>query len=91
MTREELDETIEKYRNLSIKLYPEDEVKSYQYDQFSSWLEDNIEFYDNDENNDDEEDLWFQFKEQMQESENFDDMFPEGDEDDSITDWITKD
>lgn len=92
MTREELEHIIEKYRNLSGNLYSQDEAKSYHFRQFADWLENNIDtFEDVDDFASDEEDLWNNFLEVVEETENWDSMFPEGDEDDSITDWMTKD
>jgi hypothetical protein len=92
MTREELEQIIKKYRNRSNKLYPEHEAKSYQCAQFADWVEDNIDtFEDVDDFASDEEELWDNFLESKEESENWDSMFPNGDEDDSITDWMTKD
>lgn len=92
MTKEELEEIIEKYRNLSSKHYPQNEAKSYQFSQFADWVEDNKDtFEDVDEFANDEDELWSNFLEVKEESENFDSMFPEGDDDDLISDWMTND
>lgn len=83
MTREELEQIIEKYRSLSGNLYSRDETKSHHYNQFADWVENNIDtFEDVDEFATDEEELWNNFLEAEGESENWDYMFPEGNEDD---------
>ena len=87
MTADEFEELIEKYRRLSSKLEIDDDLKSYEYDRFASWLEENKGTFEDE----DEDELLFSFREQEDEGNNWDSMFPEGDEDDSITDWMTQD
>ena len=83
MTREELEEIIEKYQTLSENLYTRDEAKSFHYRQFIDWVENNIDtFEDVDDFATDEEELWNNFLEAEGESENWESMFPEGDDDD---------
>lgn len=92
MTREELEQIIEKYRHLSAKFESKNDNKSHQYERFAEWVDNNIDtFEDIDDFASDEDELWNNFLESEEESENWDSMFPEGDEDDSITDWMTKD
>ena len=92
MTKEELEKIIEKNQNLSSKLYPQNETKSYHFSQFADWIEYNIDtLEDVDDFATDEEELWNNFLEAEAEGENWDSIFPEGDDDDSITDWMTKD
>lgn len=106
MTREELDQLIEKCRELArlmesctdyeyeqfTEKYPElnkiinseNYEDSQQIDRFVDYLEDNSsEFIDgNEDDYEYEKDAWDHFIEVMEESENFDSMFPEGDDDD---------
>ncbi len=92
MTREELEQIIKKYRHLSVKFESRNDNKSQQYERFAEWVDDNIDTFENvDDFASDEDELWNNFLESEEESENWDSMFPEGDEDDSITDWMTKD
>ena len=86
MIKEELEQIIEKYRHLSIKFESRDEEKSQQYERFAEWVKDNINTF---EYIYDEKELWELFLDYH--DEDLDSMFPEGDEDDSITDWMTKD
>lgn len=86
MTREKLEKIIKKYRKLSNKLYSEHESKSYKYGQFADWIEVNSDTFDDvDDFASDEDELWNNFLESEEESENWDSMFPEGDEDNCIT------
>lgn len=96
MEREDLDQIIVKYRNLSNKFAMSDDNKSHLYERFAEWVEDNIDesecLIERDESSDYEKDIWDHFIEVEEEYDNYwDEMFPEGDEDDSITDWMTKD
>ena len=69
MTREELEQIIEKYRTLSENLYTRDKAKSNHYRQFSDWVENNIDtLEDVDEFATDEEELWNNFLEEEEES-----------------------
>lgn len=88
MNRNELLRIAEKYKSLSSELERFGEEKAHEYGMFSDWIEDNIDTFDED---DMEEDLLVLFKEQLDANETmWDIMFPEGDEDDSITDFLTK-
>lgn len=104
MTREELDQLIEKCRELSrlidssrddeyeqfMEKYPElDEIissdnyeDSQQIDRFVEYIEDNSsEFVDaNEGNHGYEKDAWDHFVEVMEESENWDSMYPNDDD-----------
>ncbi len=92
-SNDEFDHFMEKYPELDRIINSDYYEDSEQIDRFVEYLENNSsEFIDGIE--DDygyEKDAWDHFIEVMEESENWDSMFPEGDEDDSITDWMTKD
>ena len=92
MTKEGLEKNIEKYRELSIKFESIDEEKSYLYGRCADYVEDNMwEFEDGQEDEDEDfKEIRERFKEIEEEMGNWVDMFPEGDEDDSITDFLTK-
>ncbi len=88
MTEEELLQLIEKYKNLSIEYEPDDEEASMAYERFAEFLED-YPRHSGLSDNDDEENLWENFKEAEAEVGNYWDVaFP--DDDDSITDYLTK-
>lgn len=90
MTREELDQIVEKYRNLSTKFESQDEEKYFAYSRFAEFLE-GYPRHSGLSDSDSEETLWEHFKEVEEECGNcWDLMFPNGDEEDSITDWMTK-
>jgi hypothetical protein len=90
MTEEELLQLIEKYKNLSIEYEPDDEEASMAYERFAEFLEDYPQ-HSGLSDNDDEENLWENFKEAEAEVGNYWDVaFPEGDDDDSMTDYLTK-
>ena len=90
MTEEELRQLIEKYKDLSSECEPEDEEKSRAYERFAEFLEgypghSGLSDFENEEN------LWENFKEAEAEVGNYwEDVVPEGDDDDSITDYLTK-
>jgi len=79
MDTNELLEIVEKYKKLSREIEQHDEEKAHEYEQFSGWIEDKIDTFEED---DTEEDLLFLFKEQMEESENWSYLFPDGGEED---------
>ncbi len=77
MTREELEQIIEKYRYLSVKFESKNDDKSHQYKRFTEWVDDNIDtFEDVDEFASDEDELWDNFLEADEESGDWDSMFP---------------
>jgi hypothetical protein len=90
MKEEELLQLIEKYKNLSIEYEPDDEEASMAYERFAEFLENNPKYalhFDYEE----EKELWENFKEAEAEVDNYWDVaFPEGDDDDSITDYLAK-
>ena len=92
MTTEGLELSIEKYRELSEKYQSSNDEKSYLYDRCADYIENNMsEFEDGlEDTEDDFKELWDRFKEVEEDFGNWDMMFPEGDEDDSITDYLTK-
>ena len=90
MTEEELLQLIEKYKNLSIEYEPEDEEASMAYERFAEFLEE-YPRHSSLSDDDDEISLWENFKEAEAEVDNYWDVaFPEGDDDDSMTDYLTK-
>lgn len=87
MQKEELEGIIAKYRNLAGGC----DDKCYQYDRFADFMEDNIEIFEEDESFETEKDLMDYFNEVEEEVDaQWDSMFPEGDDDDSITDFLTR-
>ena len=90
MTREELTEIIKKYRNLARSTERFNEEKANNYERFADYLEDNNHFVD-DDYYETEEDLLEEFKEvELEIDAQWDNWFPEGDDDDSISDFLTK-
>ena len=88
MQRQKLEEIIAKYRNLVDPSY--DEEKMYQYERFADSVEDNIEIYE-DDRFETEQDLFDDFNEVEAEVDaQWETMFPEGDDDDFITDLLTR-
>ena len=89
---DEYEQFTENYPELITIINSDDYEDSQQIDRFVEYLEDNSsEFIDGNEGDYGyEKDAWDHFIEVIEESENLDSMFPEGDEDDSITDWMTK-
>jgi hypothetical protein len=90
MTNEDLGQLIEKYRNLSMEYEPEDEEASIAYERFAEFMID-YTTYTRLSEDDDEMSLWENFKEAEAGVGNYWDVaFPEDDDDDSITDYLTK-
>lgn len=97
--KEILNSIVNKYRELATKTLQFDDEKANKYERFADFIEDNmdefIESYSNKDYEDYEEseiekELLEIFNEQEGEIDaQRDSMFPEGDEDDSITDWLT--
>ena len=91
MTKDELLQLIEKAKNLSLRYEPENEEKSRAFERFAEFLEEPSN-YTHLSDFDHEIELWDCFLEAEGEVNNYWDVaFPEGDEDDSITDYFTKD
>ena len=89
MQREEIEKIIAKYRKLANASFDDDKI--YQYERFADFVEDNIEIYEDDEYCETEEHLIDNFNEVEAEVDSqWDAMFPEGDDDDSITDYLTR-
>ncbi|MEI7502989.1 MAG: hypothetical protein WCJ61_06865 [Paludibacter sp.] len=88
MTKEELEEIVVEFREKSSQASLEDETEAAQLDRFADWVESDIENFDDVE---DKEELWELFLEVHDEEAVWDAMFPDGDDDDSITDYLTKD
>jgi len=89
MQREEIERIIDKYRKLANASCDDDKI--YQYERFADFVEDNIEIYEDDEYCETEEHLMDNFNEVEAEVDaQWDSMFPEGDDDDSITDFLTR-
>jgi len=89
MQREEIEKIIAKYRKLANASFDDDKI--YQYERFADFVEDNIEIYEDDEYCETEEYLIDNFNEVEAEVDaQWDAMFPEGDDDDSITDFLTR-
>jgi len=90
MTEEVLLRLIQKSQDLSARCEPDDEEASMAYERFAEFLED-YPRHSGLSDNDDEENLWENFKEAEAEIGNYWDVaFPEDDDDDSITDYLTK-
>lgn len=93
MTTEELKEIIVEYRKKSDKVMIINEESAFQLERFADYVENNIETFDD---IDDEKELWDTFLHDHDEGDEsgvdgvWDDYFPEGEEDDSITDYLTK-
>jgi hypothetical protein len=91
MKKEQIQAIAEKYRKLACKIEPDDEEKAYEYERFADFIEDNIDIYDDDDY-ESEADLLTDYNESEAEVDaQWDNIFPEGDEDDSITDFLTQD
>jgi hypothetical protein len=91
MIKEEVAKIAEKYRKLADKLYQEqNDEKANTYERFADYLEENNHF-DDDDYYETEQDLFEEFNETEAEQDNvWKNWFPEGDDDDSITDFLTK-
>jgi len=88
MTKEELEEIVVEFRDKSSQVSLENETEADQLERFAYWVESDIENFDD---VDDKEELWELFLEVHDEEAIWDAMFPYGDDDDSITDYLTKD
>ena len=90
MQRYQIQEIITKYRKLAGTSYDEEN----KYERFADFIEDNIEIYEDDEDGeycDTEKNLLERFKEAEDEIDaQWAAMFPEGDDDDAITDYLTR-
>ncbi len=88
MTTQELEEIIVEYRKKSNKMMRVNEENAFQLERFADYVENNIDAF---EDIDDEKELWNLFLEEHDEDEFFSLIFYTGeDEDDSITDFSTK-
>jgi hypothetical protein len=89
MQKEAIENIITKYRNLADST--DDGEKADKYSRFVWFIEENIELFEEDESYETEEDLLEDFKEvELETDVQLDAMFPEGDDDDSITDFMTR-
>jgi hypothetical protein len=89
MEKEQINSIIAKYRKLSGSAYGRDEYKAWKYDHFADYIEDNKDLYE-DDYYEAEEDLLTDYNEANAEvDDEWEMMFPEGDDDDSITDFLT--
>ncbi|MDR1897702.1 MAG: hypothetical protein LBR10_13015 [Prevotellaceae bacterium] len=89
MQKEQILSIAAKYRKLAASLESHDEEKAYKYDSFADDIEDNIDIYE-DEYYQTEEDLLDDFNEAQAEIDyQWKTMFPDGDNDDAITDFLT--
>jgi len=87
MQRKEIIKIITKYRNLSTSSCDDEDF----FGRFSDYIEDYMELFEEDEFYETEEDLLDSFKRADSEDDaQWDSMFPEGDDDDSITDYLTR-
>ncbi len=90
MTTEELKEIIVEYRKKSDNMMRINEESSFQLERFADYVENNIDTF---EDIDDEKELWDLFLEEHDEDEFLSIIFYKGEEeeDDYITDFLTKD
>ena len=87
MQRKEIIKIITKYRNLSTSSCDDEDF----FGRFADYIEDNMELFEEDEFYETEEDLLDSFKRaDLEDDVQWDSMFQEGDDDDSITDYLTK-
>jgi uncharacterized protein YozE (UPF0346 family) len=92
MRKAELKSIIDKYRKLANSHLDEDLFgkKAHKYECFADYIEDNEDDFKN-KYYETEEELWDRFNEAEAEIDaQWEAMFPEGDDDDSITDFLTK-
>ena len=88
MEVEKIERIIAKYRKLAESSY--DDEKIYLYERFADYIEENRDIFIEDDFIETEEELMDNYKEAEAEFESqWEAMFPEGDEDDSITDYMT--
>jgi hypothetical protein len=89
MQKEEIEKIAAKYRRLAGSIESYDEEKANNYMRFADFIEENNDVEDDDD--DTEEELFDKFNEAEAEYDaQWDSMFPDGDDDDSITDFLTK-
>jgi hypothetical protein len=89
MQKETIDNIITKYRALADST--DDGEKADKYSRFVWFIEENIELFEEDESYETEDDLLDYFKEvELEPDAQRDAMFSEGDDDDSITDFMTR-
>ena len=89
MQREEIEGIISKYRKLANASW--DEEKIFQYERFADFVEENIEYFEDEDYYETEKYLIEYFNEVESEVDaQWNNMFPEGDDDDSITDYLTR-
>ena len=87
MTTEELQEIADRYNAKGAREY--DDERQSLYFQFAEWI---LDEQDTLEDVDNEEELWEMFNECLAESTNFDDMFPDlEDDDDALMDFVNRD
>jgi hypothetical protein len=87
MQKQEIAKIINKYRNFAHS--SDDEEKSHHYEQFADYVEDNFDLFEENDFYETEEDLFDSFQQAESEIDaQWDSMFPEGDDDDSITDYL---
>jgi len=90
MNKEQINLIIAKYRKLSASIESRNEEKAYQYERFADFIKENLEQYE-DDSYETEEDLLDDFNEaEAEEDVQWNAMFPDGDEDDSITDYLMR-
>ena len=88
MQKEEIEGIIAKYRKLAGSGCDDDSM--YQYERFANYVEGNFKLFEEDDYYETEEDLLDDFKEaELEIDAQWESMFPHGDEDDSITDFLT--
>ena len=89
MQREEIENIISKYRKLANASC--DDEKIFQYERFADFVEEEIEYFEDDEYYETEKDLIEYFNEVESEVDTqWNNMFPEGNDDDSVTDYMTR-
>ncbi|MBR4573139.1 MAG: hypothetical protein IKO28_07000 [Prevotella sp.] len=71
MTKEELQSLVEKYHNKSNRIYPSDEEKASLYERIASQLEDDMDYYINNESYSTEEEVVEDIIETLNEVDNF--------------------
>jgi hypothetical protein len=90
MQKEQVQAIAEKYRKLASSTEQYDDEKANNYERFADYIEENDYFED--DYYETEEDLLNDFNETETEIDDaWEMLFPEGDEDDSITDFMTQD
>lgn len=91
MRKEKIQSIATKYRKLATSRYIYNEEEANNYERFADFIEDNSYLYLEDDNYETEQDLLDDFNEAEAEIDaQWDSMFPESNDDDSITDYLTK-